>query len=862
MRTTTFSITFCIALAGIGIAGEPAEEHKKDVAGDKAAAENARHGQGEGSSPSPQSGERYALLVGVREYDKASGLRPLAFSENDVTRLADVLKASGYRPENVVVMTDSRESTPARLLPEREKILYQLDSLLRDRSDGDTVLIAFAGHGVHFRGNEDSYFCPLDARLDKNGSLVSIAQVYRRLEGCRADLKLLVYDACRNDPFPPMTRGLEPLLEDKSRAPRMAPPGGVAAFYSCSEGEVAYEDTDLRQGVFFHFVVRGLQGDADLDKDRKVTLPELEYYTKRRVMDYVRVQFGGNRQMPNLRGNTRGLVALADVTAAAKQLQLAELKKPGSGRSPLDTPPEQNMPIKVAHTNSLGMPFILVPAGQFLMGNSTVMETSNESSPQHRVRISRPFFLGAFEVTQREYAEVMGSNPSYFANGAPGESELLDFIRTRRQNLKSARTDWHPAEQVTWKDAVEFCRRLSKREGKTYRLPTEAEWEYACRAGTQTRCSWGDSILDCEEFSFWGWTTGPVGHLIPNVWGVFDMHGNVWEWCSDRYDPNYYRASPSVDPQGPEGDAVLRVVRGGGFDHAAAVPASKRHYAPEHRAAKNIGFRVVLELAGDEVVALGASSGMVGVAHTDKEVPLPPFSRMVRAADTDKNAREKLRLAAEAMTSGNAVEAKRLLEESLVLEPGLAFEYVEWPETSLFGQRRVAKKQACLARASLYGFGSAEAKAIVLYGQAGDLARTGRYQEAIALYLRGIESDPKFVWNANNLAWLLATCSQESVRDGEAAAKYGRQACANSGWTYWSLLSTLAAAYAQAGDFATAIRLQELSRQNYRGVPSGSTAPDFDVADWEYNLGRYRQGKSWADVPRRTTPPTNPRGGD
>ena len=109
------------------------------------------------------------------------------------------------------------------------------------------------------------------------------------------------------------------------------------------------------------------------------------------------------------------------------------------------------------------------------------------------------------------------------------------------------------------------------------------------------------------------------------------------------------------------------------------------------------------------------------------------------------------------MTSGNAVEAKRLLEESLVLEPGLAFEYVEWPETSLFGQRQVAKKQACLARASLYGFGSAEAKAIVLYGQAGDLARTGRYQEAIALYLRGIESDPKFVWNANNLAWLLAT---------------------------------------------------------------------------------------------------------
>jgi formylglycine-generating enzyme required for sulfatase activity/tetratricopeptide (TPR) repeat protein len=801
-----------------------------------------------------QEGERYALLIGVRSYDKASGLRSLAYSENDATRLADVLKVSGYRPENVVVMSDSQADENFRLLPEREKILQLLDSFLRDRSEGDSVLVAFAGHGVHFKGKGDSYFCPLDTRLDREDSLVSIAEVYRRLEACRAGFKLVLYDACRNDPFAPTARGLELLLEDNTRAPRLAPPGGVAAFYSCSEGEVAYEDPDLKQGVFFHFVIRDLQGAADLDKDKEVTLPELEYYVKRRVLDYVRSEFAGNRQMPNLRGNTRGLVSLAKVVTAQPRKSLPEPKKPIISEGSSDAPAEQNLPIKVAYTNSLAMPFVLVPPGEFLMGEVTSYMQARDARPRHRVRISRPFFMGAFEVTQREYDEVMGDNPSYFAMGGQGERSLVTTVKYGGGRLTSTKTDFHPIEQVTWQDAVEFCNCLSKREGRVYRLPTEAEWEYTCRAGTQTRFSWGDDVFIKSEVCFSGSTSGPVGRLKPNLWGLFDAHGNVWEWCSDRYSPSYFELSPSVDPQGPMSNEVLRVLRGGDFKFGtSSVAASKRHYAPENRSAENIGFRIVLELNDAELAQFRSERRSVV-----DEVPLPAFSALVRSPTANERARQTLALAVEAMHEEDHIKARKLFEEALSQEPALAFALVELPATNPLGQRTTITQSVCRALADTYGRDSPQVKAIDLYSEAYGHREAGRYHEAILSYLQGIEADPKFVWNANNLAWLLATCSETQIRDGQAAVEYAKRACANSCWTSWLLLGTLAAAYAQAGDFETALRLHELSKRNHGDPPPNSWATTFDLQEWQYNLERYRQAKPWADVPESEEPaPSN-----
>ena len=203
------------------------------------------------------------------------------------------------------------------------------------------------------------------------------------------------------------------------------------------------------------------------------------------------------------------------------------------------------VPVEV--TNSIGMKLLLIPPGEFLMGSPESEEWRRVAEgPQHRVRITKPFYLGVFEVTQSQWESVMGSNPS---NG-----------------IRDADS---PVENVSWEYCQEFIRRLNERseeQGEVYRLPTEAEWEYACRAGSTTRYYFGDDASMLGNYSWHLGTSGgrthPVGGKKPNSWGLYDMHGNVWEWCSDWYGENYYANSPVDDPQGPATGSA-RVERGG-----------------------------------------------------------------------------------------------------------------------------------------------------------------------------------------------------------------------------------------------------------------------------------------------------------
>lgn len=257
-------------------------------------------------------------------------------------------------------------------------------------------------------------------------------------------------------------------------------------------------------------------------------------------------------------------------------------------------PPVPKVPTPVT-VNSIGMEFVDIPAGTFSMGSPLKEEgRDDDEGPEHEVSISA-FQLGVHEVTQGQYEKVTGNNPSWFS--AKGRSkEKVDKIDTSR----------FPVEYVSWEEATAFCAALSalpaeRGAGRSYRLPSEAEWEYACRAGARTKTAyWFGKSLSAKQANFGADVGRPceVGSYPPNAWGLFDMHGNVWEWCSDRYDAKYYSVSPKKDPQGPEKGA-LRVFRGGSWNYFDwySRSASREGFGSRYRD-DNVGFRVVLIAGG------------------------------------------------------------------------------------------------------------------------------------------------------------------------------------------------------------------------------------------------------------------------
>ncbi|MEJ6001067.1 formylglycine-generating enzyme family protein [Paucibacter soli] len=314
----------------------------------------------------------------------------------------------------------------------------------------------------------------------------------------------------------------------------------------------------------------------------------------------------------------------------------------GGCAAPLATP---------AWTNSLGMRFVTIPAGEFLMGSDESPEALAEAYPQyprerflklgdeapvHKVRITRAFQMGQHEVTVGQFRRFLlasgyvpdaerdgtggyGYNPDY----DPASSVRGDAFEGRQpryswRNPGFAQTDDHPVVNVTWHDAQALAAWLSKTEGRTYRLPTEAEWEYACRAGGRGRYHGGNApeslarvanVFDQDSARLWpqwrafalphhdGYAfTAPVGSFAPNAWGLYDMHGNAWEWVSDWHGDDYYAQSPVDDPQGPTEGGVK--VRRGGSWHSWSfyARAAYRNWNDPDTRYTLVGMRLVREL--------------------------------------------------------------------------------------------------------------------------------------------------------------------------------------------------------------------------------------------------------------------------
>ena len=236
-------------------------------------------------------------------------------------------------------------------------------------------------------------------------------------------------------------------------------------------------------------------------------------------------------------------------------------------------------------TNSIGVEMVLIEPGKFMMGSETGRD---DERPVHRVTLTRPFYMGATEVTLGQWKAVMGNVPPH--------CEHAD----------------HPVHNVSWQECMEFCRKLTEKEkgegllpaGAAYRLPTEAEWEYACRAGSETAYCFGDDPDELDDYAWYGANSGgrthPAAQKKPNAWGLYDMHGNAYELCLDWYGP--YERDEAVDPTGPA-RGTHRVVRLGshcpGCGADACRSAARSKTEPDYTSG-TLGFRLVRTVAERE----------------------------------------------------------------------------------------------------------------------------------------------------------------------------------------------------------------------------------------------------------------------
>lgn len=232
-------------------------------------------------------------------------------------------------------------------------------------------------------------------------------------------------------------------------------------------------------------------------------------------------------------------------------------------------------------TNSIGMKFVWISSGSFTMGSSGREKGRGDDEIQHKVTFAKGFYLGVHTVTQEQWMAVMGDNPSHFKN---------------RKNL--------PVENVSWHDCLAFCKKLSAKEKKAYRLPTEAEFEYACRAGTTTAFHFGATIATDQANYNGNFVYGPgklgvnrakpmpAGSFPANAWGLYDMHGNVWQWCQDWH--GGYAGKDVTDPQGPK-SGKNRVLRGGSWgSHPIFCRSANRNFGDPDNRNEFCGFRVAL----------------------------------------------------------------------------------------------------------------------------------------------------------------------------------------------------------------------------------------------------------------------------
>lgn len=583
----------------------------------------------------PEGSKKYALLVGVNDYEKLRGLR---FAANDVKLIRERLLKMGFQPDNIFTLTSE---SPAADHPTKRHIEERIDQILSLAGPDDMIFLAFSGHGIQI--DKTIYYCPQDTRDTQDkvaDSAVSISALIERLEDAPARFKWMVVDACRDNPFQTRSFG----TDEQNIRTLDDPPKGLMILQSCANKEVSIEDEKLEHGLFTYNFAEALDGAADTNKDGKLTLFEVCKYTTEKTADmsqelnrdqhpFTTGKYGGfsdfvifdglridglmkeewdeverlylSAQNDFIKGRHHDakekidqvLKMVESVPETNKTLLNCKVMEHnieialGLGHD--DKSPDENYPVseddigrglfsgqkKTLTVNGIDFTFCWCPPGEFEMGSPASENEGRETS--HHVTLTSGFWLLESEVTREMWMEIMGD-------------EKEDDLDEREDNGSQ-----FPMYKVNWYEAQDFCKKLSELSGKNVTLPTEAQWEYACRAGTTGKyggtgrrwdMGWNRSNSSLRKNRY---ERHQVKGKTKNAWGLYDMHGNVKEWCQDYYRDNY-PSSSETDPVGSK-ETEIRPVRGGCYrDDPDKCRSAFRGSANAKMSSDDLGFRVAI----------------------------------------------------------------------------------------------------------------------------------------------------------------------------------------------------------------------------------------------------------------------------
>ena len=567
--------------------------------------------------------KNWAICVGINQYDNLS---PLNYAVRDAEAMRDYFTEVGF--DQVYLFTDNSPAiTDAGKPFKSQPSSGSLWRFLRERFDkaflssGDNFWFFFSGHGIRHR--EKDYLLPCDGDPHPEGiekTAIPLSYVSERLRRCGADNVVLLLDACRNEGG---SKGIG-LGEEEQQ--------GVITLASCSPSELSYEIEALQQGSFTYGLLEALRNQGvgncatveRLEQRLRYRIPEINQAHRKPKQNPYAVVEPAFKYHLILLPNRATLQDVATLKLAAFEAQternfvLAEqlwtrilAVSPADAQAlkalrqiwtqSVNTQPINPISNVSADSSSKSSPqsftetlpgnikleMVKIPAGNFLMGSAddAVGADANEK-PQHQVNI-REFYLGKYPVTQEQYQTIMDYNPSRFKN-----------------NPKN------PIDNVSWNYTQIFCQKLSEKTGKNYRLPSEAEWEYACRAGTTTAFHFGDTISTDQANYDGNYTFGKgkkgvyrekttsVGSFPANEFGLYDMHGNVREWCEDGWHENYENA-PKEGSSWNDSYSLfsLRILRGGSWNlNPRLCRSAYRHCVNADFQLVNIGFRLALFL--------------------------------------------------------------------------------------------------------------------------------------------------------------------------------------------------------------------------------------------------------------------------